>query len=45
MFAAIGRFIKKVKRLFTAIGQIGVGLAQIVAGIGRELGKRLSVYI
>jgi len=39
MFAAIGRFIKKVGRIFVAIAQIGIGMAEIVAGIGRELGE------
>ena len=46
MFAAIGRFIKKVGRLFSAIGKIAIGLAEIVAGIGRELGEApVGIYL
>jgi len=46
MFAAIGRFIKKVGRMFAAIGKIAVGLAEIVAGIGRELGEApVGIYL
>ena len=36
MFAAIGRFIKKVGRLFTAIGKIGYGVGQIGVGVAKE---------
>ena len=45
MFGAIFRFIKKVGRMFTAIGKIAIGLAEIVAGIGRELGEAPLAYI
>lgn len=46
MFAAIGRFIKKVGRLFSAIAKIGYGLGEIVAGIGRELGEApVGIYL
>lgn len=46
MFAAIGRFIKKVGRLFTAIAQIGYGLGEIVYGVGKELGEApVGIYL
>ena len=46
MFGAIFRFIKKVGRMFTAIGKIAIGLAEIVAGIGRELGEApVGIYL
>lgn len=45
MFGAISRFIKRVGKLFTAIYHIGVGLGQIVGGVGRELGEApIGIY-
>ena len=35
MFAAIGRFIKKVGKIFTAIPKVGYGLGEIVYGVGK----------
>jgi hypothetical protein len=36
-FADIGRIIKKIGRLFAAIGQIGIGTFEIAGGVGKEV--------
>ncbi len=37
IFADIGRFIKKVGKIFSAIGKIGQGAVEVVGGIGQEV--------
>lgn len=37
IFGDIGRFIKKVGKLFSAIGKIGQGAVEVVGGVGQEV--------
>jgi hypothetical protein len=37
IFADIGRFIKKVGKIFSAIGKIGQGAVEVVGGVGQEI--------
>jgi hypothetical protein len=46
VFAAIGRFFKKVGKLFTAIGHVGRGAVEIVGGVGREITEApVGIYL
>ena len=37
IFGDIGRFIKKVGKIFSAIGKIGQGAVEVVGGVGQEI--------
>jgi len=46
MFAAIGRFIKKVGKIFSAIPKIGYGLGEITYGVGKTTAQApVGIYL
>lgn len=46
IFADIGRFIKRVGKIFSAIGKIGQGAVEVVGGVGQEIASApVGIYL